>query len=70
MTDDRYLDVYEAAEYLGCSAHWIRRMVRRGLLRHVRVGTRIRTRREWLDQAVAAAAEQRSRTPGDAADDR
>lgn len=53
--DDRYLDIYEAAEYLKVSPQ----VVRNGALdihqplRHVRIGRRYRFKKTWLDEWVA-----------------
>jgi excisionase family DNA binding protein len=44
-----WLDVAAAARYCSCSVPTIRRAIRAGTLRHVRVGRVLRTKREWCD---------------------
>ena len=44
-----WMDVDEAATYLGCSTRTIRRYATDGELRHTRIGHMLRFRRTWLD---------------------
>lgn len=51
---DGLLSLQEAAEYLGYKPAGLRKLVKRGSIRHLQVGQGpIKFRREWLDEFVA-----------------
>ena len=66
---DRWLTLQQGAAYAQCHEATLRRLVKRGLLRHARVGAGrkiIRLRRSWIDEALVACATRpvRLRRPG------
>ena len=60
--EDRLLVPREAASYLKISVATLRRAVRRGDLRHTRVGRLLRFRRDWLEQLASPTTRQETAT--------
>jgi excisionase family DNA binding protein len=55
-SDDQWLDLHAAANRARCHEATLRRLIRRGVLRHARLGKLIRVRASWVDAAMIAAA--------------
>jgi excisionase family DNA binding protein len=55
-SDDPWLDLHKAASRANCHEATLRRLIRRGKLRHARLGKLIRVRASWVDEAMVAAA--------------
>jgi excisionase family DNA binding protein len=62
-----WLNIGQAATYLGYSTHHLRRLARSGVVKSVRPTGRFRFRREWLDEFMlggpAVAPVRRPRDP-------
>jgi excisionase family DNA binding protein len=56
IPDDPWLDLHAAAERANCHEATLRRLIRRGKMRHARLGKLIRIRASWLDSAMVDAA--------------
>jgi excisionase family DNA binding protein len=52
---EAWLTVDHAAAYLSCGRQRIYNLVSQGRLRHVKDGTRVLTRRQWLDEHLEAS---------------
>jgi excisionase family DNA binding protein len=52
---DRWLTVEDAAAYLGCAKQRIYNLVSQRRLRHVKDGSRVLFRRQWLDEHLEAS---------------
>jgi excisionase family DNA binding protein len=54
---DRWLTLDECADRANCHVATLRRLIKAGILRHARLGTKhIRVRASWLDAALEACA--------------
>jgi excisionase family DNA binding protein len=56
LDNDPWLDLHAAAERANCHEATLRRLIRRGKMRHARLGKLIRLRASWVDEAMVAAA--------------
>lgn len=56
--EQEYFDPEEIARLLGIAAYTVRELCRRGKMQHVRVGRRIRIRREWAEAYMMASARE------------
>jgi excisionase family DNA binding protein len=48
----------EIADLLGIAAYTVRELCRRGLMRHARVGRRIRIKRQWAEEYMMTTARE------------
>lgn len=56
LDNDPWLDLHAAASRARCHEATLRRLIKRGALRHARLGKLIRVRASWVDAAMIAAA--------------